>query len=71
VNALVAVVPPLMASTTSMPLALVSAPGPPALVMRNAVLPVAVPPLMTSMSEAEPSPPRYVLSATTLLAPPT
>jgi len=48
VKALTAVVPPLIASTTWMPLAEVSAPGPPALAMRKAVLPVAVPPLMTS-----------------------
>jgi len=41
--------PPLMALTTRMPLPVVSAPGPPALVMCRDVLPVALPPLMTSL----------------------
>ena len=62
-KALTAVVPPLIASTTWMPLAEVSAPGPPALVMRSKELPVALPPLMTSLSEGEPSPPKKVFIA--------
>ena len=43
--------------------ATVSAPGPPALVMRNNELPVALPPLMTSLSDGEPSPPKKVFIA--------
>ena len=46
-----------------MPFATVSAPGPPALVMRKNELPVALPPLMTSLSDGEPSPPRKVFIA--------
>ena len=56
--------PPLIACTTWMPFATVSAPGPPALVMRKKELPVALPPLvMTSLSEGEPSAPKKVFSA--------
>jgi hypothetical protein len=55
------VVPPLMVSTTNMPLPVVNAPAPPALVMRSSELPVAVPPLITRRSEGEPSVPRKVL----------
>ena len=51
------VVAPLIASTTRMPLAVVRAPGPPTLVTCTDVLPVAAPPLMTNLSEGEPSPP--------------
>ena len=54
---------PLVASTTSMPLPVVTAPGPPALVIRNDELPLAVPPLMTSLSEGEPSLPKKVFIA--------
>ena len=61
-NAPEAEVPPLIACTTWMPFATVSAPGPPALVMRKEELPVALPPLMTSLSDGEPSAPRNVLS---------
>jgi hypothetical protein len=56
-------VPPLIACTTWMPFATVSAPGPPALVMRKKELPVALPPLMTSLSEGELSVPKKVFSA--------
>ena len=45
-----------------MPFATVWAPGPPALVMRKNELPVALPPLMTSLSDGEPSAPRKVFS---------
>ena len=41
-------------------IATVSAPGPPALVIRTLVLPVAVPPLMMSLSDGESSVPRNV-----------
>ena len=54
---------PLVASTTRMPLPVVIAPGPPALVMRNNELPLAVPPLMTSLSDGEPSAPKKVFIA--------
>mgnify|MGYP007085784447 CR=1 FL=1 len=45
----------LWASTTRIPLATVSAPLPPALVMRRNVWPVAEPPSITSLSDGEPS----------------
>jgi hypothetical protein len=48
-----------------MPLAVVNAPRPPAFVTYSAVSPVAEapPPLITNLSEGEPSVPRNVLSA--------
>jgi hypothetical protein len=52
------VVPPLIAFTTRMPLPVVSAPCPVVLWMSMPVELVAVPPLMISRSDGEPSPPR-------------
>src|SRR5580700_1510561 len=60
--------PPLIACTTGMPLATVSAPVPPALMTWIAEVPVALPPLMTSRSEGELSPARRVFR--TILLPP-
>ena len=48
----------LVASTTRMPLPVVSAPAPVVLAIFSSELPVAVPPLITSRSEGEPSLPR-------------
>ena len=48
-----------------MPFCVVNAPGPPALVTRMPDVPEAVPPLMTSLSEADPSLPRYALTPST------
>jgi hypothetical protein len=53
--------PPPTVCTTWMTFAVVSAPAPPALAIRNAELPVALPPLTTSLSGEEPSMPRNVL----------
>jgi hypothetical protein len=52
------VVPPLIAFTTRIPLAVVSAPGPVVLWISRPVEPLAVPPLIISRSDGEPSPPR-------------
>ncbi|MEI9889444.1 MAG: hypothetical protein WDN45_01310 [Caulobacteraceae bacterium] len=48
----------MTASTTNMPLPVVTAPFPAARVMRRKVFPVAPPPSITSLSEGESSWPR-------------
>ncbi|MNE58545.1 hypothetical protein D3C80_1535830 [compost metagenome] len=54
-KASLSVVPPLTASTTLMPLPLVSAPGPPAFLICRLVLPPALPPSITIWSDGESS----------------
>jgi hypothetical protein len=52
-----------------MPFAIVSAPGPSMLMIRKTELPVAVPPLITNLSDGEPSAPRNVLRPSVPAAP--
>ncbi|SIK67969.1 Uncharacterised protein [Mycobacteroides abscessus subsp. abscessus] len=62
-------VPPLLTATTLMPSPAVLAPRPPVLLTRSAVVPVAVPPLITRRSVGELSAPRKVLIASVPLVP--
>ncbi len=66
-KALGAIVPPLSAMTSGMPGPTVAPPVPPTLWMVSSVVPVALPPLMTIWSDADPIPPSVAFMA--ILAP--